>query len=63
MNHFQRILSSDPQDLEGEDLLLYNLAFQMKQHDCIPWDIDNINFAVSGFEETLDDLEGELLDS
>jgi hypothetical protein len=52
-----KILSQDPEDLGGVELLLFNIAYQLTTHDQIEWTAVFISEFINGLEETLEDLE------
>lgn len=52
----KKILENNPENLEGAELLLYNLAYQISIHP-ISWDLEKISALVKMVEEKLEDLE------
>ena len=53
----RKILREEPTQLEGADLLLYNLAYQINAHSSIEWSVDQISAILEGFENELDSEE------
>lgn len=59
---FDDILQQNPEELSGRDLLMFNLAFHVSQHE-IDWDNATISEIVSSFEKDLDRVEEDQEDA